>query len=171
MSLNSIEKYFHNEKLRTWSSRIKVNDVSAFQLVKKLWVWKERKEIKLFMYLLTKFQASVNFVNILAGYCTKHNNNRDEMKLLQGGMFVIFAIVSGECRNSCYVDSWINQFTTTKLSLAYGQKSQFSHNTFGNSANFIKRWKLLCKYLRKSFRTRKFSLEAKFVSVFDVAGK
>lgn len=48
------------------------------------------------MYLLTKFQSSVNFVNILAEYCTKHNNNRDEMKLLQGGMFVIFAIVSGE---------------------------------------------------------------------------
>lgn len=48
------------------------------------------------MYLLTKFQSSVNFVNILAEYCTIHNNNRDEMKLLQGGMFVIFAIVSGE---------------------------------------------------------------------------
>lgn len=48
------------------------------------------------MYVITKFQTSVNLVNILAEYCTKHNNNRDEMKLLQGGMFVIFAIVSGE---------------------------------------------------------------------------
>lgn len=48
------------------------------------------------MYLLTKSQANVNFVNILAEYCTISNNNRDEMKLLQGGMFVIFAIVSGE---------------------------------------------------------------------------
>lgn len=48
------------------------------------------------MYLLTKLQSNVNFVNILAEYCTTYNNNRDEMKLLQGGMFVIFAIVSGE---------------------------------------------------------------------------
>lgn len=48
------------------------------------------------MYLSTKFQSIVNFVNILAEYCTPHRNNRDEMKLLQGGMFVIFAIVSGE---------------------------------------------------------------------------
>lgn len=48
------------------------------------------------MYLLTKFLSNENFVNVLAEYCTIPNNNRDEMKLLQGGMFVIFAIVSGE---------------------------------------------------------------------------
>lgn len=48
------------------------------------------------MYLLIKLESSIKFVNIFAEYCTKHNHNRDEMKLLQGGMFVIFAIVSGE---------------------------------------------------------------------------
>lgn len=49
------------------------------------------------MYLLTKFRTNVNCVNILAEYhCTPHRNNRDEMKLLQGGLFVIFTIVSGE---------------------------------------------------------------------------
>lgn len=35
-------------------------------------------------------------MNILAGYCTTYRNNSDEMKLLQSGMFIIFAIVSGE---------------------------------------------------------------------------
>lgn len=48
------------------------------------------------MYLLIKFQFDITFVNILAEYCTLHNNNRDEMKLLQSEMIVIFALVSGE---------------------------------------------------------------------------
>lgn len=48
------------------------------------------------MYLLLKFPLDKIFVNILAEYCTLHNNNRDEMKLLQSEMIVIFALVSGE---------------------------------------------------------------------------
>lgn len=49
------------------------------------------------MHLLIKFQLdSKLLVNILAEYCTLHNNNRDEMKLLQHEMIVIFALVSGE---------------------------------------------------------------------------
>lgn len=48
------------------------------------------------MHLLLKVQLDIKFVNILAEYCTLHNNNRDEMKLLQCEMIVIFALVSGE---------------------------------------------------------------------------
>lgn len=45
------------------------------------------------MYLLIKLQLDIKF----AEYCTLHNNNnRDEMKLLQSEMIVIFALVSGE---------------------------------------------------------------------------
>ncbi|CAG9802119.1 unnamed protein product [Chironomus riparius] len=42
------------------------------------------------MYLLIKLQFDIKF----AEYCTLHNNNRDEMKLLQSEMIVIFALVS-----------------------------------------------------------------------------
>lgn len=53
-----------------------------------------QEEIKsvLYMYLLIKLQFDIKF----AEYCTLHNNNRDEMKLLQSEMIVIFALVSGE---------------------------------------------------------------------------
>lgn len=51
------------------------------------------------MHLLLKFQLDIKFVNILAEYCTLTNNNRDEMKLLQCEMIVIFALVSGEFTN------------------------------------------------------------------------
>jgi hypothetical protein len=56
------------------------------------------------MHLLIIFQLDIKLlVNILAEYCTLHNNNRDEMKLLQREMIVIFALVSGEFFNTILV--------------------------------------------------------------------
>jgi len=54
------------------------------------------------MYLLIKAQSYINFVEILASvleYCTVTNHNRDEMKLLRGGMIVIFTIVTRKLLN------------------------------------------------------------------------
>lgn len=121
------QTFFHNENVCVWQSqrknqkifgwtnskqRIK-NDVSEIQYLVVILIilsltqcvssWSQGRStaINLYMYVLTKFQSDRKFVNILAEYCTITNNNRDEMKLLQGGMFVIFAIVSGE-RNKIY---------------------------------------------------------------------